>query len=391
MDETKETEKQNIFIFTLIFALLNLGIIAYLSAFPILDFINYYILPSGESIYNAYYFTWLVFSWWIVLFFIVGNALLAFILFCVLADPKNPSRTDVHSIISAIVLAINIVVFIALSLCFFFLVNTSFSGRSCFNDLNWCKEFALDHPELCSASDYDASYVCTDNVNFIIIWIISGIEVIFAFIHLAVNRLVRVSGVVDAPNSNPREGKIMGLVFSFLYIFTFAWYVAFPLLDTIFINGYPLMAIPPSPGPFYTTQYQWQWWFLWLYGGNLFPPIFFILGLIFERNRLISTLHFWGSLIVGFVTLAPFVLFLVVWFSNCNSAWSEGSICNDYEGCQVFFGNWVNVCDNVVGSSISLGSNAQFNQILLFGLLFIMLVTVQIWVNYRMRRYGVFK
>ena len=388
--EEEANERRNIFIFGIVFGIINIAALCYLCAFPILDLINYQVIYTGESTYNAYVFTWLVFSWWMVLFFIMGNLLLAFVLFAVLADPKNPSRTDVHTIISAIVLAINIVLFVLFTLCFFFLVDTSFSGRSSFNDPDWCKEFALDHPELCT-NNHDPSYTTKDNFNFTILWIFSGIEIVFSFIHLAVNRLLRTSGTVGAPGSNPKEGIIMGLGFTFLYLLAFAYWVAFPLLDTIFIHGYPLLAIPPSPGAYYSVLYGWQWWFLWLYSLNLLPPVFFVLCLVYQRNRLFTSLHFWSSVIIAFATFASLILFFVVWFAFCNLDWSEGSICNDYQACQVFFVSWVNTCANVVGTVIGLGSNPQFNQHLLYGFFFLLLTTVQIWLNYRMKKYGVFK
>lgn len=388
--EKIKQERKNIFIFSVITAFINLGILCYLSAFPILNLNNYSIISTGESVYNAYLLTYFVFSWWMVFIFITSNLLLTFILFAVLADPKNPSRTDIHTIVSAIVLAINIVLCVLFTLCFFFLINTSFSGRSSFNDEEWCKEFALDHPELCT-NNYDASYSTKDNLNFIILWIFSGVEIVLSFIHLAVNRLLRTSGTVNPPASSQREGKLMGLGFSFLYLFAYAYWAGWPLLDTIIPYGYPLMAIPPSPGPLYSARYGWQWVFLWIYNLNILPGIFFILGLIYQRNRLITNLHFWGSLIVSFATTASFAVFLVSWFAFCNSVWSQGSICNDYRACEVFFPNWVETCANVIGTvGINLGSNEQYNQHLLYGFLFILLSIVQIWLNFRMKKYRIF-
>jgi hypothetical protein len=194
------------------------------------------------------------------------------------------------------------------------------------------------------------------------------------------------------PNANPREGRVMGMVLSWLFLLVLAYWAAGPLHDTPYIYGYPTIGIPPGPNQFVSTLYGWQWAFVWLLISNYAPPIIFLLAMNLPKHPLVTFTHFWASIISGIMTIVSFATLLVTIFVDCNWSYSNGSICSDPLWCCIYFASAPNLCPNVAPcpGTINLYPNSSFVQHVVFGAVFIITGTVEIYLNYRMVVYGVF-
>lgn len=366
------------------FSCAHLLLVALVYAIPVHDLIYQYQIYNGGSAYIAY-----TFGWWILFVFIVVNYLLPLLLLGVMG---SYSKLDVHSIFTVLALVVNTLVVILGFVCYFFLMNTSYSGWLPFNDPRWCCLYNVDHPELCANVDSCQASLAAGGV-FVALWVLAAFLLVGSFVHLVMNRLIRISGMVRPPKK--MEGLILGTSVSMIGLLAFAYWCAFPLQDTMYVYGYPTLGIPPGPGIFVKMrEVTFQWWFVWLLVGNLFPPLAYLGAVALEsKSKLVKEVHFWICLAVSIVSVVSLLVFLGIWIGWCNYGWSAGSICNDPRWCCVFFGSNYDVCGNVTPctDSISLSANAQFIQHVVFSALFTFLASVQVWLNYRMKAYGVWE
>ena len=370
--------------------IIHILLVCYAAAFPIHDIVYSWIVSSGETAYVAYGVVW-----WCVLLFVVMNIILPFILLGVIAGPENPSRADTHSIVAVFALVYN-----AAALIFFLFVllawtNTSYSGTCPFNDFRWCCVYWREHPELCpntSPCTPAVTDAALQNIDQLYLFI--GLAVAFfvlSGIHLIANRLLRISGYMESEKGKAPEGIAWGVIVAFVYLAIYCYWAAFPLWDTIFVDGYPLFAIPPSPGPYISNLYKWQWWTIWAQCFNLVPPIMFLGVVALKKSYLTTLAHYWSSWLMSFVSGVVFLVLLRILISDCNWGYSGGSICSDYRWCCQHFSSAPNYCPNVTPCDVSLFPNAQFLQHLVLSLVFSVFALVEVWINFRMQQYGVFQ
>lgn len=376
------------------FTLIHFALVAFVCAFPLWYLIYYYPIYTGAAVYNAYTFAWLNISWWVVFFFILFNLLLPFLLLFAITEYNSAVRVDIHTVATTFSLIINIVAVILFTISYFFFINTSYSGSVPFNDYLWCCEFANINPTQCPNTLQCPHPALRPNYNFVLMWIFSGVFLGLTIIHLGCNHLLRVTGSVAPPNSNPFEGLIFGIGFNMFYLALFAYWVAVPLWYTIYINGYPLIGSPPGPNAFVSVQYGWQWVFVLFLILNFIPPVLFFWALNMSDNVLVINAYFWITVVVGFFTLASLVLFIGVLVFDCNlTNWSGGSICNSYLWCCAYFDSAPDICPNTTpcDPEPALFVNSEFIQHIVFALIFIVLNALSLWLYYRMKRYGIFE
>lgn len=381
---------ENIRIFATGFVLVTSVLVFYVTGFPICDLLYSWTVASGQTAETAYSFVW-----WILYLFVVVNVVHPALLMGVIAGYKNPVRIDLHTIFTIFTIIINALVFVALTIFIFVLVDTSYSGGFPFNDYRWCCVFWGTHPELCpNSGPCVPPLVHADlhqNGEFTILWAFSIVFLFVSIFHLGINELLRVTGAVVPPGNKSEEGTLMGLLVSAIYVGIFAYWAAFPLLDTLYLDGYPLMGIPPSPGAFVSTLYDWQWWFIWFLLSNVIPPIVFFMVVLLPPSVLATRTHFWLTVVVSVASALTFLVLLGILFADCNWAWAGRSICADYKWCCVHFGSAPDICPNVGPCTADLFPNGEFIQHVVFALIFSAFALVQLWLNFRMRKYGVFE
>lgn len=334
-------------------------------------------------------------AWWCVAVWVGVNYLLIVILSGAMVERESLPRIDVHLIATVVAVVVNVLAVVLCTVCYFFYMNTSYSGNFPFNDYLWCCVYQIDHPELCPNSiTCSPEPSLSANTEFVVLWIFSGVLLLITLVHLGINRLVIISGAAGSGGASESGGRFMGLVVSFVYQLLFAYWAAWPLFDTIYIHGYPLLGIPPGPGPLASIQYGWQWWFMWLMVFNYLPGLAYTAALQLKKSHLVTAVHFWTSLLVGFVTSVVFLVLLGILIFDCNYGWTGGSICNDYRWCCQYFAGAVDICGNVtpcIGGAVNLYPNGEFVQHVVFSLIFVFMATVEVWLNYRMIKYGIFQ
>lgn len=362
------------------FHLLTFGIFLSIS---VIDLIYYFTVSTGYSAFILYSV-----AWWCILIFVIIN----YILPMALLTATSSTGAEFHFVFSNVTVVLNFIAFVLCIVCYLLFINTSFSGGFPFNDPKWCCVYYLDHPELCPNTDFCPGDPVTlyANAQFIIIWIFTGVFFILGLIHLAINQLIQKSGMIPPPT---REEAInMGLIVSFAYLAIFAYWAAFPLLDTIFINGYPTLGVPPGPGEFVSLRYNyWQWWFVFFLITNIGPPMIYIASISMKPSLLTTSTHFWGSLFTGIFASASFFVFLGILIFDCNYSWSGGSICNSHLWCCNYFSSYWEICGNVTPCTVNLYPSSEFIQHLVISLVMAFFAYLMIWLNERMVRYGVFK
>ncbi len=373
----------------LFFGLAHVLTVGIFYCITIFDLTYIYPVASGDSADILY-----TFAWWGLAVFLAINYIYPLILLSVIVDEKNQSRVDVHSIMTTVFLCVNFLVLIGCTLIYFLYTNTSYSGNFPFNDPRWCCSFYIDHPELCSntvACLPDANPPLSRGVELIVIWVFSGVFVVLGFIHLGLNRLLRISGAIAPPSEG--EGRLMGIIICFVYLAIYAYWVAWSVFDLQYINGYPTLAIPPGPGIYQSTLYGWQWVVVCIaIIVNIIPPnvslACFISG---NKSFSITSAHFWTNLIGGIVSGIICLILVGIWIGDCNWFYSSESICRSDLFCCVFFASSYNLCGNVTPCSATLRANAQYVQFVIFTGLMAFLAFAFTWLNLRFVKYGVFK
>jgi hypothetical protein len=376
------------------FVFVNVALLLYVLAFPVQDLLYKFTVADGSTAYTAYSF-----AWWILFLFVIFNFAAPVMLMGAITAYDSAVRIDLHSMTTVFAIVIN--AFVALVLIFVYLAwtNTSYSGGFPFNDYRWCCVYYLARPELCANTAPCVPAVTNDmlsvNREFTMLWIFSGVLLLVTILHLGVNKLLRDSGAVgEASEARVEEGKLMGIITVFVYVAVFCYYFAWPVLDTLYVNGYPVFAVPPSPGPYLSNLYGVQWTFVYFGVLNIIPPFVFMVALVWRKSYALTSADYWFTIAVSLFSIASFIVFLGILIFGCNVSWSGGSICNSDLWCCKYFDSAPTLCANVgpcPSDTPGLLPNAQFQQHLVFSLIFSVLGLVKIWLNFRMRRYGVFQ
>ena len=374
----------------ILFNVISIILIIAWACFPLLNTVYAWANSTGELVsvnYRA--------SWWFV--FLIGlNVLLPYLSFLVLMNPKQTSRSDLYFVFSILLIFVNVVLIAAFLFYWLFYTDTVYTGKEPFNDYRWCCVYFIDHPELCPNNALipcNPAVASTDldvNTEFVLHWVASGVFFVFSVFHYAIGRLFHIEGVVTRNPDSKREGLLLGTIFVIINFGVFLYWVAVPLLNTLYINGYPRFAIPPSPNSFESTLYGYQWWMVWLLVLNVFPIGLFVIAMTTNNNFFAPWLHDWTAVIVIILSLIVTLVFGGVWIFNCNWGYSGESLCADYRWCCVFYAMAPTLCGNTTPCTADLTINSEFLQHFIFSIVFWVFAGIQIWLNRRLRRYGVF-
>jgi hypothetical protein len=349
------------------------------------------IVSIGTTAFNSYNFLY-----WILFVYFVVNILQIVLLFVFMADNKNKPVIDIHFIWSILVAAYDFLMFLLFIGYYFFVINTNFSETLPFNDPFYCCYYWSGNPDQCYNTGPCVGYTnpLLPNQPFVLHWISTGVFFIIAILHVVINKMIRNAGLVSSKGNAESSWRAWGAFISYIYLGLYVYWAAAPLWDTIFIFGFPLLGIPPGPGPFYSNRYGYQWWFLFFISANILPPLFYFVAANNKKSALISWIFFAILIIVNVVTVVSLLVFVAVWIFQCNnSLWfvSGDSICNSYQYCCYNFASASNVCANTTPCpySTSLYPNYEFVLHMIFGLVFWLCSTVMLWMWYRLSINGV--
>lgn len=193
-----------------------------------------------------------------------------------------------------------------------------------------------------------------------------------------------------------------GTLFAFFTLAIFFYWAAFPLLNTLFIHGYPRFAIPPSPNEFKSARYGYDWWLIWILTLNGILPLLLMMSMMENRIQEYARVYFF---IAAFIAIADIVVF--VWLLGracftCNIYNTpQNTACNDYRWCGVpgfGFGmgstaegrEW---CPNVGPFNPPVASahlNAEYTQHIIFAGVFSILALLHLAQSRTLTRYGIF-
>jgi len=333
---------------------------------------------------------------WYFVFLFSFNILPPILAFFVVMRTENTTRADLYFIFTVAVVVLNVIIFVAYFFYWFTFSDVVYSGKEPFNDYRWCCVYHIQHPELCpNAVACNPNVQPADlrvNAQFIAHWVFVGVYLIFAFIHLALNRLLRITGVVKQKNVSYASGVGLAVLILAINLGLLIYWAGVPLLNTVYVLGYPLIAIPPGPGDYQSTLYGFEWWMLWLLNLNIIPIVLFFFALVSLRTFFGPWLHYWTTIIIMILTLIVAVSFGIIWIFDCNFPWSGRSLCHDYRWCCDNFASDPLMCPNVGPCPVSpaLSINNEFLQHFIFALIFLVFGGIHLWLNIRMKRYGIF-
>ena len=336
---------------------------------------------------------------WFLIFLISLNILLPILLLWVMSRPQYTSRADIYFLTTIIMLFINGLILFGFAIDWLSrLTNTDIPGFNPFNDYRWCCVYYKNNPELCSNNVFNLcipSVADSDlgvNYEFILHSIMVGVFFILNLAHWLVHTNLHQTGLVRNDLKTKDDGLIFGLVFTFIYAAIFTYWAAFPLLNTIYINGYPRFAITPSPNTFESTLYGFSWVIIFFLVLNILPIATFLWAAASRKSIFTPKFHYWVTVFVIYLSLFTTIVLLLIWAVDCNNMFSGGSICNSYDWCGEFFANSPTLCPNVTPYSVKpkLTVNNEFLQHIIIAAIFTMFGTIYVWLNKRMKEYRVF-
>lgn len=381
----------------LLWCIATLCVFTYVVASPVTDLVYQYPRADGTSVdvtYGPGYYP--------VTAFIVINYLLLVVAFSVVSDPESPARVDMHQLAVYAAMIGNALVFVVFAVYYFFWINSLFGGYLPFNDFRWPCVYYAEQPDFapntapCLAPNAGlSSHNLTPNHSFRMLWVFSVVFFAFTTVHRVFNLSLRRTGAVTRPGEKPEEGEILAFLVNATNLGFFVYWVAWPLLDTIHAHNYPTLGIPPGPGAFQNTRYNYPWVALAILALNIVPPLLFQVALTIRKTQFWHVFHFWITLvisIISFVVFLALVWWLIPLVGYCNFFNSAGSICNDYRWCCNHFADAPDWCSNVTPCipSVTLLPNGEYVRHIVMALVFIVYNAVSIWLNYRMRKYGIF-
>lgn len=370
-------------ILAVVFALVHVLFLAFYSAFVLWDlpYVNWSI--TGQLMSNAY--SWV---WWCIFIFFGFNFLIIVVLLATLLTTKYRALADLHLMLTFTTTLINVVMVVLCVIIYFFFINKNYSFYLPFNDPKWCCGYFFDNPGQCSQTvPCPLPFSLTTPYVFVLHWIFSGVFVALSIFHLGINSLLRWTGVVPE-QGDKNHGKVLGIGLSLVYMGLFAYWASWPLWNTVFVKGYPLLAIAPSPGAYFSALYGYQWWFLFFMSFSCLPPILFLILILNRKSIIISSFVFWIIFLIAVVQFACIIVFLFIWIFDCNNMFSQASICNDYRYCCRFFVYGTATCPNVTPCDAALNPNPDFIPHLVMSFVFSLASTLLLWAYYRLREYN---
>lgn len=353
----------------------NLIVLSIYACIPLWDSIFYALSTIGGTTFFGFSF-----FWWIIWVTFIFNFLMVIALFATVADAKHKTRADFHFILTYGALIMNVICVVVCAVWFLFFTNKSYSGTQPTNDPMWCCLYYAIHPDLCPNTNPCVSLPnLSVNGSFELIFIFSGVFLVFNFFHIGLNRMLHTSKII-VETSDVSEERFSGLFLGWIYLSLFIYWAAFPLWDTIFGPGYQL----------------YQWWFVWLLTFNLAPPLLFFILITKRESYTLYYIFFYSTIVISLISAISLCVFLFILIFNCNN-WlfffnSAGSICNDPLYCCQHFADAPFSCPNITPCPYvpTLHVDSAFVQHMIFSLLFGFLATALCWMSYRLKNYGFF-
>lgn len=193
----------------------------------------------------------------------------------------------------------------------------------------------------------------------------------------------------------PIRRYIGATLFVFFSAGIFFYWSAFPLVNTIFSQGYQNIAIPPSPNVYTNSRYKCDWWQVLLLTFNGLLPMTLMFALLNNEYEEYTRVHKVFTYTMLFINCIVLIALSLRWPLFCNTSYSERfSACNDYRWCCVYFPsqwcpNWSACTPGVTSGDLS--RNSEMTQHWAFTWVFILLAWWHASINRDMREYGVLK
>jgi len=180
--------------------------------------------------------------------------------------------------------------------------------------------------------------------------------------------------------------RYVGATLFIFFTTGFLWYwTAFPLINTIYIHGYPR-----NFEHFQSSRYLWDWWFVWVQGLNWFLPLLMAMSMTNRSLDPIAKVHrFFATM--GMVSNAiVFIALTILWVGFCNTGYSAiYSACNDYHWCE-YYANTVWCPNGAATFTDSLYRNSEATQTWAFSLVFGVFSIWYYTINDDLKGYGIF-
>jgi hypothetical protein len=192
---------------------------------------------------------------------------------------------------------------------------------------------------------------------------------------------------------------ITGVLFVWFQALLFFYWSGFPLLNTVFVYGYPRFGTPPSPNFFKQNRYGLDWIFISSMIGNGLLPMLLMWALLEHKTQELARIWTYVAIGMAFLNFACILFFLVRWGIWCNTSWSQSSVCNDYRWCCVNYastsGDAVQWCSNTTPctptvTSSDLRTNGEYTQHLIFAAGFFVMALANLGLAHNLSEVGYF-
>lgn len=329
-------------------------------------------------------------TWWIVLM-LLFSGLVPITLSVIAVYRDSLVYSDLHMLATTVSIVLSVVAGVGVLLVALFYCNTVTSaGASACNDpANYCCAFfpslALDcPPATIPCPGFDGSLGVSSEWQqhgwFSLVFFLLAL-----LINYPLNSEMRARGFVRSVTLY--EAYFVAVVFGVISAGMVWWLVSWIFPNIVFINGYPLFFIPPSPGPFYSNLYDAQWGFLYFLTFNALPLVLLGASLLYRDSFGWARLYSTVAALVGIgdlITLAYFAV-LLIFFNN-----TSGSIVNGDAYCCHFFDDVL--CPNVgpcTGFATSTEASPVFVNLVVLTSIFFFNQMLHVVMGSRFRAYGI--
>lgn len=337
----KKSNAYSLRAFAIVVAWLTAAIFFYWISFPVLNSRMANEGPKGIPV--GYYGNTI--TWWLI-FLMIPFGLLPIILMWSILVPQSMLRADFHLLFTILVGFVLVIVcaigylVIALFYCNSTISTTSIpcnDARFCCvytDSVNDCPQPAVPCSPLVSVGELDVSWEWKQHGYFSLAFFLIAIV-----LHWPLNANLRDSGYANVIGT--REAGVFAGLLLLLMIAPVIWLVGFIFPNLQFIHGYPLFAIPVSPGPFVSYLYGFQWWMTFSPIFNTVVLVLLAMTLLYTTTTMFSRIHMGVATATVILNIALLVYYGIVIFLFTNNAVfnSSGSVSNDPQFCCNFFGD----------------------------------------------------
>lgn len=143
-------------------------------------------------------------EWGFIYTMFLVNVLMGYLLAAAICNNSHPRWSRIHLWFTGLALFANVIFFVALSVMWLFVCNTSFSAGSPCNDPRWCCNYYADNPKWCPntigcpTNPPGGSISLQRSEEFLVTWIYSILFIVIAWIHRGVNKELQRAGMFKA-------------------------------------------------------------------------------------------------------------------------------------------------------------------------------------------------